>query len=98
MPLEQTWEAKGNITLIGDAAHVMPPYAGEGVNMAMKDALELCECFTGNKYTDLSMAIADYELHMRKRAAEAAAMTLEQTAVLHAPDAINSLMRIFAGG
>jgi len=95
MPLEQNWQAKDNITLIGDAAHVMPPYAGEGVNMAMQDALELCECLTGNKHNDLRSAVADYEQHMRKRAAEAAAMTLEQTAVLHAPDAINSLLRIF---
>lgn len=95
MPLEQNWQAKDNITLIGDAAHAMPPYAGEGVNMAMQDALELCECLTGNKHNDLRSAVADYEQRMRKRAAEAAAMTLEQTAVLHAPDAINSLLRIF---
>lgn len=95
IPLEQTWEAQSNITLIGDAAHVMPPYAGEGVNMAMKDALELSECLTNNTYPDLRSAIADYELIMRKRAAEAAEMTLEQTAVLHAPNAINSLLKIF---
>jgi 2-polyprenyl-6-methoxyphenol hydroxylase-like FAD-dependent oxidoreductase len=95
IPLEQTWEAQSNITLIGDAAHVMPPYAGEGVNMAMKDALELSECLTNNTYPDLRSAIADYELIMRKRAAEAAEMTLEQTTVLHAPNAINSLLKIF---
>src|SRR6201994_118632 len=40
-PANQHWEPKPNVTLIGDAAHVMPPYAGEGVNMAMLDALVL---------------------------------------------------------
>ncbi len=35
-----------NLTMLGDAAHRMPPYAGEGVNMAMQDALELYECLT----------------------------------------------------
>jgi 2-polyprenyl-6-methoxyphenol hydroxylase-like FAD-dependent oxidoreductase len=40
-PTDQHWEPKPNVTLIGDAAHVMPPYAGEGVNMAMLDALVL---------------------------------------------------------
>src|SRR5665213_3999199 len=39
IPLNQTWEALPNLTIIGDAAHVMPPFAGEGVNMAMLDAL-----------------------------------------------------------
>ena len=40
-PADQHWDPKANVTLIGDAAHVMPPYAGEGVNMAMLDALVL---------------------------------------------------------
>src|ERR1700735_522334 len=40
-PEDQHWDPKPNVTLIGDAAHVMPPYAGEGVNMAMLDALVL---------------------------------------------------------
>ena len=44
MPLDQTWKALPNLTILGDAAHLMPPYAGEGVNMAMLDALELSQC------------------------------------------------------
>src|ERR1700729_3890378 len=46
-PTDQHWEPKPNVTLIGDAAHVMPPYAGEGVNMAMLDALVLSEQLFG---------------------------------------------------
>lgn len=38
VPLDQHWETKQNVTIIGDAAHVIPPFAGEGANMAMLDA------------------------------------------------------------
>jgi len=68
MPLDQTWETLPNLTMIGDAAHVMPPFAGEGANTAMLDALELSKCLTSGKYNTVQEAISSYELAMRKRA------------------------------
>ncbi|MBS7566423.1 FAD-dependent monooxygenase [Mucilaginibacter sp. Bleaf8] len=97
MPLDQTWDALPNLTMIGDAAHLMPPYAGEGVNMAMLDALELSACLLSDAYPDLQSAIAAYEQQMRTRASEIAGITLESTKALHSPDAIPFLSRIVSG-
>jgi 2-polyprenyl-6-methoxyphenol hydroxylase-like FAD-dependent oxidoreductase len=96
MPLDQTWEALPNLTMLGDAAHLMPPYAGEGVNMAMLDAVELAECLLDYTYTDTKSAISTYEIQMRKRASETAALTLESTAALHSPDSINYLISVIS--
>lgn len=94
MPLDQSWDALPNLTLLGDAAHLMPPYAGEGVNMAMLDALELSECLTGSGFQSLHEAIAAYEKAMRERASESARQTLESTEILHSPMAIPYLTQI----
>ena len=97
MPLDQTWEALPNLTMLGDAAHLMPPFAGEGVNMAMQDALELSECLTSEAFPDVHAAIAAYEKQMRARASEVAAITLEQTESLHSTDAISNMLAMFRG-
>ncbi|ASZ12783.1 FAD-dependent monooxygenase [Chitinophaga pendula] len=96
MPPDQTWTSLPNLTMLGDAAHLMPPYAGEGVNMAMLDALELSNCLLDNALPDIASAIAHYEQQMRARAGDVARLTLHQTDVLHAPDAIPNLLEIFS--
>lgn len=86
MPLDQTWDAQPNVTLLGDAAHLMPP-SGEGVNLAMLDALELCECITNDNFINIQTAIAAYEEPMRARAAKEAHDSLEMTEWMHAEGA-----------
>ena len=95
MPLDQTWEALPNLTMLGDAAHLMPPYAGEGVNMAMLDGLELGLCLTSPDFTESTLAIAAYERGMRTRASDAARITLEQTESLHSAQGLANLTAMF---
>ncbi len=94
-PPDQSWQSRSDLTLLGDAAHRMPPYAGEGVNMAMQDAYELAECLTGDTFRDIKSAISSYERAMLKRASEVTEITLSSTGMLHAPDAIDNLLRLF---
>lgn len=97
-PMDQHWEPKANVTLIGDAAHVMPPYAGEGVNMAMLDALVLSKFLLAEaKPGD---AIAAYETEMFSRMQSMTAETMVNTEMFYAPDAcerVVGLFRSFAG-
>lgn len=93
-PLDQSWIAQSNVTMIGNAAHLMPPYAGEGVNMAMLDALELSEYLMNPRFKTLQEAIAAFEQQMCKRSAEVTAFTLEQTKALHAENALPYLVEL----
>ena len=94
MPLNQIWETHPNLTILGDAAHLMPPYAGEGVNMAMLDALKLSHALTSGNYPDTPMALAVYEREMRSRAAEAADMSIQSLQIMHSPQAMEFMMSI----
>lgn len=96
MPLDQHWEAKPNLTILGDAAHVMPPFAGEGANMAMLDALELSECLTSDEFEDIQQAISFYETNMRKRAREAAEDSLENGVTMHSENALDKMLEFFS--
>lgn len=94
MPFNQTWEAQPNLTILGDAAHLMPPFAGEGVNMAMLDAVELSEHLLSDDYANTHDAIAAYEEQMRARASEMAQITMESTDTLHSPPTIEFMTSI----
>ncbi len=95
VPLKQTWETLPNLTLLGDAAHVIPPFAGEGANTSMFDALELSECLTSNQHSNVREAISFYEINMRKRAAMAAKRSLENGERMHSAGALEKMLAVF---
>ncbi|MGJ1436157.1 MULTISPECIES: FAD-dependent oxidoreductase [Sphingobacterium] len=94
-PLDQTWTTLSNLTMLGDAAHRMPPYAGEGVNQAMQDAFELAENLTCDHFPDIQTAISNYERQMQARAAAVTKDTLQNTEILHAEDGLDNLLAMF---
>ena len=70
LPVGTTWDHKEGWTLIGDAAHLCTPFAGLGVNAAMKDALELVELIEKAVKEEITLdkAVEDYEKGMFPRA------------------------------
>lgn len=62
LPIGLTWATQPNITIIGDAAHLMSPFAGEGVNMALYDAYILAESF--KNFNNLTEVLKAYEQQM----------------------------------
>jgi 2-polyprenyl-6-methoxyphenol hydroxylase-like FAD-dependent oxidoreductase len=92
-PSDQHWDPKPNVTLIGDAAHVMPPYAGEGVNMAMLDALVLSKLLLSEETA--CDAIAKYEAEMFDRMRHMTADTMFNTEMFYAPDGADRVVALF---
>ncbi|WP_198088351.1 NAD(P)/FAD-dependent oxidoreductase [Variovorax sp. E3] len=79
LPVGHCWTPRRGLTLLGDAAHVMSPFGGEGVNAAMRDAVELAAALT--EPGDWAAAVTAYEAAMFERVAEAAEGSAEGAAV-----------------
>jgi len=54
----KSW-SQGRVTLLGDAAHPMSPYAGQGANSTFEDAYELAQCLSHS--SSIEEALTTYE-------------------------------------
>jgi len=63
--------SEGRVAILGDAAHAMPPYLGQGGGCALMNALSLAVHVSENR-DDLHTALADWEAGLLSAVAQAA--------------------------
>jgi 2-polyprenyl-6-methoxyphenol hydroxylase-like FAD-dependent oxidoreductase len=93
LPAEHRWARVPGVTLLGDAAHLMPP-SGEGANLAMFDGAELGKAIAANP-GDVEAALLAYEEDLFPRGAFAAVEADELREGLFGDNAPQSLVDMF---
>ena len=84
LPPGHRWKHRAKVTLIGDAAHLMTPHAGEGVNVAMEDAMKLADAIIRSSKSEdvvdaLDKEVSVFEDEMMTRATKVQKHSLANT-------------------
>ncbi|HEY6513477.1 MAG TPA: FAD-dependent monooxygenase, partial [Burkholderiaceae bacterium] len=83
-PLER-WSV-GRIGLLGDAAHAMLPFFGQGAAQAIEDAFVLAACLQGADRASAPRALQRYDAIRRPRASQVQVMSRGREVRNHLPD------------
>lgn len=94
LPTGHSWPRTPGVTLVGDAAHLMSPYAGEGANAAMLDGCELALALVAHG-ADVEAALGEYEAAMFPRSADAARRSARGLDLCFAADAPRGMVEFF---
>ncbi|WP_395298116.1 FAD-dependent oxidoreductase [Kitasatospora hibisci] len=93
LPVGLTWQSTPGVTLLGDAAHLMPP-VGQGANMALLDGALLGRALAAHPQDHVA-AVGEYEREMFERTSAAGRQSAYVQEILASPDAGRKMLAFF---